>query len=272
MTAVRGKRALITGAGHGLGKEIARRFARAGAEVVVTDRDAQRVSDTVRLLGLEGGRAIGYPLDVTDADQVRSVRARLNMEHGPIDVLVNNAGVVAGGAFLDVPPERHRATVAVNLLGLMTVTHAFLPDLLPKLEAHVVNLVSASAIVPLPCAASYAASKWGALGFTESLREELRVLDHRHVRVTAVCPSFTATGLFEGARPPRLTWLLSPEVVADAVLRAVERNREFVLFPWTVRLLDAVCGVMPRPAYRRVCAWLGVSTSMLDWKGHPTSG
>ena len=102
-----------------------------------------------------------------------------------------------------------------------------------------------------------------------SLREELRMLGHRHVGVTAVCPSYVATGMFDGAAPPTATWLLTPEAVADALVRAVERDREQVVLPWTVRSLLALTGVLPRGARRRLCAWLGVSTSMRGWKGHP---
>src|SRR5437764_1244146 len=97
MTALRTKRALVTGAGHGLGLAIARRLAAAGAEVVVTDLDPNRVTAAV---GELGPPAVGYTLDVTDGDQVRAVRERVNAERGPIDVLVNNAGVVFGGEFL----------------------------------------------------------------------------------------------------------------------------------------------------------------------------
>jgi short-subunit dehydrogenase len=177
--------------------------------------------------------------------------------------------VVFGGAFADVPFDRHRATVEVNLLGLLAVTHAFLPGLIARPAAHVVNVASASAVVPLPGAASYAATKWAVLGFSDSLREELRGQGHRHVRVTAVCPSYVGTGLFAGVRPPRLTWLLDPEDVAAATVRAVERDRELVLLPWTVRVLYGVSGVLPRRAFHRLCNRLGVSTSMAGWRGHP---
>src|SRR4051812_2983288 len=116
-----GRRVLITGAGRGLGRALAQHFAAAGADVVTTDRDAAGVD---------------YPLDVTDAGQIADVRRRVLAESGPPDVLVNNAGVVFGGAFLDVPTDRHATTVAVNLTGLVAVTHAFLGDLLARPAAH----------------------------------------------------------------------------------------------------------------------------------------
>jgi short-subunit dehydrogenase len=267
MHSLRDKRVLITGAGHGLGRALAVAFAAAGAEIIVTDRDPESVADTVRSLLDSGHRATGYPLDVTDVHQIAAVRDRLHAEQGPLDVLINNAGVVFGGSFLDVPASRHRATLDVNLLGPILVTHGFLPDLLTRPEAAVVNIASAAALVALPHAVSYAASKTAVLAFSDSLREELRLLGRRHVRVTTVCPSYIDTGLFAGARPARLTWMLTAEQVARSVRRAVERRRELVLEPWTVRILDGSRGLLPRAAFRRLCAWFGVYASMTAWRG-----
>jgi short-subunit dehydrogenase len=263
-----GKRVLITGAGHGLGRAIALELARAGATIVVTDREPDRVDAVVAEVKGLGADAVGYPLDVTVPEQVAAARKQLHADRGPIDVLVNNAGIVAGGPFLDVPLDRHVSTVAVNLTGVLTATHTFLPDLLSWPEARVVNIASASAIIALPRAASYAATKWAVLGFSESLREELKQAGHRHVRVCAICPSYIATGLFDGAKPPLLTWVLTPEAVARAVRRAVERGREFVLLPRSVRFLYGVAGVLPRRLYLQLCRRLGVSASMTGWRGH----
>src|SRR5262245_1654473 len=112
-----GRRVLITGAARGLGQALAKHFAAAGAAIVTTDRNAAGVD---------------YALDVTDAGQIASVHERVLSERGPPDVLVNNAGTVFGGAFLDVPADRHATTLAVNLTGLVAVTHAFLPDLIAR--------------------------------------------------------------------------------------------------------------------------------------------
>jgi len=263
-----GKRVLITGAGHGLGRAIALEFAGAGAVVVVTDHEPARVAAVVAEIKALGHDVVGYPLDVTIPEQVIAVRKQVHAAGGPIDVLVNNAGIVAGGPFLDVPLDGHLRTVAVNLNGVLAVSHAFLPDLLDRQAGRVVNIASASALVALPHAASYAATKWAVLGFSESLREELKLAGHHHVRVTAVCPSFIATGLFAGVKPPRLTRLLQPEAVARAVRRAAERGTEFVLLPRSVRLLYAVGGLLPRRLYLGLCRRLGVSASMTGWRGH----
>jgi short-subunit dehydrogenase len=263
-----GKRVLITGAGHGLGRALALEFAGAGAEVIVTDVDAARVDAVVAELQALNRSATGYPLNVTNTEQVRSIREQVHMAGGPIDVLVNNAGVVSGGAFLEVPLDRHLGTVAVNLSGLLAVTHEFLPDLVGRPQARLVNIASASAVLALPLATTYAATKWAVLGFSDSLREELRLAGHHHMRISTICPSYMATGLFDGARPPQFTRLLTPERVARVVRRAAERGREFVMLPWTARFLYATAGLLPRGLFVRVCRLLGVAGSMSQWRGH----
>jgi all-trans-retinol dehydrogenase (NAD+) len=265
---ISGRRVLITGAGHGLGKAIALRFLTAGASIVVLDRDADRVAAAVAELRRTAIDVCGYTADVTIREQIAMVREQILAEHGPIDVLVNNAGVVFGGPFLDVPIERHAATISVNLQGVLAMTHAFLPALIARPKGWIVNIASAAAVLSLPFAASYAASKWGVLGFSDSLREELRLMGHRHVGVTAICPSFITTGLFEGAKPARFTRWLTPELVADRVVRAVQRERSFVMLPRSAAWLHAMCRGLPRSWYLRICRSLRVSTTMAEWKGH----
>ena len=196
MTHLRDKRVLITGSGHGLGRELAKAFAKAGCEVIVTDRDADRVQDTVAMLTKSNHRAFGYAMDVTSAASVQDAHDRVFAEHGPIDILINNAGIVCGGTFEHLPLERHKAIYDVNCLGPVNVTHTLLPELLMRPESHIVNIASASALMPLPFAATYASSKWALLGFSESLREELRLTGHEDVHVTSVCPGYISTGMF----------------------------------------------------------------------------
>jgi all-trans-retinol dehydrogenase (NAD+) len=268
MKSVQGKRVLITGSGQGLGKEIAIQLAKLGAEVIITDRDVERVNSTLNQIQQMGGIAFGYSFDVTSNEQILEVRDRLHRERGPLDILINNAGVVFGGEFLQLPIEKHVLTMEINVNGLMKVTHAFLPDLIAQSESTLVNIASASALLPLPWGTSYAASKWAVLGFTESLREELRIQDHRHIQVLAICPSYIATGMFSGAKPARGTWMLQPDRVATAVVRAIQKRRQMVLLPWTARWLHRFGRLLPRTMYHWFCRRMGVNTSMVQWKGH----
>lgn len=263
-----GKRVLITGAGHGLGKELAIAFAQAGAEVVVTDRDPARVSETTVLIREAGGEVVGYPLDVTDESDMHDLHDRLLSERGPIDILVNNAGVVFGGDFLDVPMQRHRATYEINTLGPMAMAYTFLPEMLDRPEAHIVNISSASGLVALPYAATYASSKWALLGFSESLREELRLQGHSNVSVTTVCPSYIGTGMFQGVKLPRWSRHLEPADLARSILHAVRRKQELLLSPWFVKITPFFKAIMPRPLFRWMCDILHISRGMCSWRGH----
>ncbi len=267
MTQLRDKRVLITGSGHGLGRELAKAFAKAGCEIIVTDRDAERVADTVASLTKSNLRAFGFAMDVTNAASVRDAHDRILSERGPIDILINNAGIVAGGTFENVPLERHRAIYEVNCLGPVTVTHTLLPELLARPEAHIVNISSASALLPLPYAATYASSKWAVLGFSESLLEELRLTGHDHVQVTTVCPGYIATGMFNGTKTPFLMPMLTPTVLAERIARAVQSNCEMLQTPWQVNLLPIIKALLPRPVQRWLGNTLGVLNGMQTWQG-----
>jgi short-subunit dehydrogenase len=262
------KRVLITGGGHGLGRDLALAFAGAGAEMIVTDRNLAGAEETVKLVEAAGGRGAAYALDVTELDAIGQFRQRLHAEHGPIDVLINNAGIAHGGAFLDVPVENHLATYRVNALGLVAMAHAFLPDLIARPEGRLVIIASASGLIALPYASTYASSKWAALGFSESIREELRILGHGHVRVTAVCPSYIDTGMCDGVKIPRFTRMLRSPQVAERVLRAVQSNRDLVLTPWLVYVTPFTKAMLPPPLFRKVADFFGITGGMVGWYGH----
>lgn len=267
MQTLGGKRALVTGGASGIGLAIAARLAAAGAEPLLVDRNEAGLADAAASLARAGARPRTYALDVTDASRIRGLREQVARDGGPIDVLVNSAGLVYGGAFLDVPLEKHLTTYRVNTEGLVAMTHAFLPDLIAGRDGHVVNVASASAYIGLPFGATYASSKWAVLGFSESLALELELQGHGHVHVTTVCPSYVSTGLFDGVKAPRMTRLLTADRVAELTVRAVLANRACVRTPWMVRTTPLLKALLPFRAFARVAAWLGVNTSMLEWRG-----
>jgi len=263
-------RVLVTGGASGIGRSLAKRFAREGAEVHVADLNGAAADDVARAIAGTGGRARAWELDVTDAARIADVRRKILDGSGPIDVLVNNAGIVHGGAFLDVPLDRHLATFHVNTLAVVAVTHAFLADLVARPDAHLVNIASAAGFAGLPFGATYAASKWAVIGFSESVRLELREQGHRHVGVTTVCPGYVSTGMFDGARALWLTPILTPERVADLTVRAVLANREMVMTPWVVALGPLLNGILPRRAFDWTARLFGAPTSMASWRGRGT--
>lgn len=267
MRTLDGKRVLITGAASGIGHSMARAFAAQGAHLLLTDIDAAHLTEAANELVAAGHQACAYPLDVTDADQIAALRDAVHEQGGPIDVLVNNAGVVFGGAFLDVPLESHLTTMQVNALGPVMLTHAFLADLISRPDASLVNMASAAGYLAVPQGTTYAASKWATLGFSESLQAELSSLGHRHVHVTAVCPSYVTTGMFDGVQAPMLTPWLTPDQIADKVVDAVLHNRTHVREPFMVKITPALKGLLPEAAFNSITQRLGVTSSMRSWHG-----
>lgn len=269
MDTLKGKRVLITGAAAGIGKAMAEQFAARGAELVLVDLNREALEATGAGIAAMGAKVATYQLNVTDTAGITTMRDRIHRDGGPIDVLVNNAGLVFGGGFLDLPLEKHFTTYQVNTLGLVAMTHAFLPDLLSRPDAHLVNVASASGYIGLPFGATYASSKWAVIGFSESLQLELELQGHHHVHVTTVCPSYVSTGLFDGAKAPLTTSLLTAEGLAVQVADAVLANKVALNTPWLIHVTPMLKGLLPFAWFYRMAAWLGVNTSMMEWRGRP---
>jgi short-subunit dehydrogenase len=270
MTKLDDRRVLITGGAQGIGLEMALKFAGRGTEVVIADINEPKLADAKTKIAATGVATWAFPVDVTNPTSIASLKAQVLAEAGPIDVLVNNAGVVFGGPFAETPLDQHFKTYEVNTLGLVAMTHAFLPDLIERPEAHVVNISSASGFVGLPYGSTYASSKWAVIGFSESIRSELKLLGHEHVHMTIVCPSYIGTGMFEGAEAPKATEILQPDYLAEKVVQAVERDRIYVLEPWMVKITPLLRGLLPTALLDRVSTLFGADTSMARWTGHRT--
>ena len=244
------KRVFITGGGSGIGRSLALRFAREGAEVHLGDLDVGAAEGGGA--GHHGGRR---PLEGVEARrhqaraEIAGVRRRILDERAPSTCSSTTPGIVHGGTFLDVPLDRHRSTFQVNILGVVAVTHAFLPDLAARPDAHIVNIASAAGFTGLPFASTYAASKWAVIGFSESIRLELLEQGRPHVRVTTVCPGYVGTGMFEGARALRLTRILKPETRGGSHRAGSAREP---------RDGDDAVGRLPRPRAARDPAAPGV--------------
>jgi short-subunit dehydrogenase len=268
MTQLDGKRVLITGGAQGIGLEMALKFAGRGAEVVIADLNETKLGQAKAMVEATGVAAWTYVVDVTNPASIASLRAQIAAEAGPVDVLVNNAGVVFGGPFTETPLDHHFKTYEVNVLGVVAMTHAFLGDLIARPEAHLVNIASASGFVGLPYGSTYASSKWAVIGFSESIRAELNVMGHKHVHSTIVCPSYIGTGMFEGVQAPKATNMLEPDHLAEKVVQAVERNRINVLEPWMVKITPLLRELLPMALYDKVSRFFGADTSMSQWTGH----
>ncbi len=169
-------------------------------------------------------------------------------ELGRIDVLVNNAGIVRGNQyFWETDLQRDTTTtIDVNTLAPMYVAHEFLPAMIAAPgECRLLNLASAAGFTANPRMAVYAASKWAMIGWSDSVRLELKQAGHDHVKVTTVCPYYTRTGMFEGAKSAPLLPILDPADVVDEAWTAMLAGRPFVVLPKTVQLSEMLKGVVP---------------------------
>ena len=189
MKELRGRNALVTGAGGGLGGYIARALAVEGANLALTDLPEASVDGLSAELRTRGVRVEHAPADLTDRDERRRLVAWAEDALGPIDVLVNNAGVEFGGPFVETEPEALELTVAVNLLAVMDMTRLVVPGMLDRRRGHVVNMASLAGKLAPPQLASYAATKHGVVGFTNAMRAELA---DEPVSASAICPGFVS--------------------------------------------------------------------------------
>lgn len=263
-----GKKVVVTGAAGGIGRLMALAFAGRGCDVIVTDLNqegAEKVAAEIRAVGRQ---AWAYRLDISRVEDIQVFRSRIRKEIGRVDALVNNAGVVYGGVFEMVPIEKHLMTYAVNAAGLVAMTHAFFADLLESPESHILNIASASGFVGLPFGATYASSKWAVIGFSESIRLELQERGFDHVGVTTVCPGYIATGMFDGVRTPKLLPFLEPDKIVAKIMDGVEKNHPYVKEPFMVKSVDLLKGALPQKLWDKAAQALGITSSMMHWKGH----
>ena len=267
MEEVRGKIVMITGAAMGMGSLLAREFARDGARMILLDvnQDAlERITEEIKELGAE---ALSYQCDVTDRVRVYEVRDRVHQDMGKIDVLVNNAGVVWGGSFLESSDERLYKTIDVNVNGVMWMTKAFLPDIYEKGKGHVINMASASGLMGVANLVAYSASKFAVFGMTEALRQETKRKKLWDVKFTVVCPSFVSTGMFEGVRPPKMSSWLTPEQMVKKIYRGFKKGKPIVCAPFMVSTIPLLRALTTVRRFDIIAHSLGVTKSMDEWKG-----
>lgn len=266
MTQIRGKHVLVTGGAQGMGALLATGcLERGAARVTLWDVNAYALQSRLRELRDRKFPVEGAEVDLGKPEQIIEAATAVDR---PVDILINNAGIVVGRTLAEQSHEDIEKSIRVNTLGVIHTTRAFLPAMLARNSGHIVNIASASGFVPVPRLTTYAASKWACLGFSESLRVELR--EHRGMHVTTVCPSYVNTGMFAGAAAPIGAPLLEPGYAAEKILQAIERNTSMLRMPWIVNLVPMLYAAMPAPIFDAVCGrWLGIYRSMDHFSGKP---
>ena len=271
MQSVRGANVLVTGAAMGLGKLFAANAVKEGAATVVMwDANEAALKETAVELEAAGGRVHYDIVDVTSKDRVAEAAAKVRAEVGTVHVLFNNAGIVRGnGYFWESRPRDFLLTMEVNSVGPMLVAREFLPAMIASgSDCRLVNIASSAGLNAIPRMAAYAASKWAAVGFSDSLRLELEQAGHHRVKVTTVCPTYINTGMFDGAKGILFTPMLEQRDVVARTWAAMLAGAPFVVMPWTSKMNKVLSAVLPvrlRDVYlRRV----GVYNSMDEFTGH----
>ncbi|WP_329455709.1 SDR family oxidoreductase [Streptomyces sp. NBC_01497] len=216
--------ALVTGASGGIGEATARRLAAAGHRVVLGARRTERIAAVAESIVADGGTADHHPLDVTDPASMRAFVDAARDRHGRVDVLVNNAGLMALGPLDALLVDEWDRMIDVNVRGVLHGIAAVLPLMREQGHGHIVTVASVSGLRVDPTAAVYSATKFAVRAISEGLRQE-----SREVRVTVVSPGFTRTDLAEGSSQPAareavragMEIAIPAEAIADAIVYAV---------------------------------------------------
>lgn len=224
MESLQGKNALVTGAGKGLGKAIAIALAAEGVNVALlgrTESDLVAVAEELKAYDVKTAVAVA---DVSDIDQVNTAISQLKQQIGVIDILVNNAGVGAFGKFMDLEPAKWRQIIEINLLGVYYVTRAVLPEMIEKQVGDIINVSSTAGKNGAAVTSAYSASKFGLIGLSESLMQEVR---KHNIRVSTMLPSTVATDMainlnLTDGNPERV---MQPEDFAELLIAQLKLNR-----------------------------------------------
>jgi butyryl-CoA dehydrogenase len=249
--------AVVTGAGSGIGKELALQLSKAGARLAINDANADSLAETVRLVEEQGGTVFSQVFDVGSREQMYAFAERVEEHYGQVDIMINNAGVALGMIYLqDVSSEDFEWIVNVNLWGVVHGTMAFLPLLRKRPAASLVNLSSSFGMLAVPGQAPYCTTKFAVRGFTDSIRLELM---DTNVLVTLVCPSQVKTNIIRNGRhlsetakaemvqafDEKLT-RVSPEKMAEVILDGILQKREVILYARDSLLVSLASRFMPR--------------------------
>ncbi len=222
--------AFVTGGASGIGRGLAERLGAAGARCVIADVNADLVHEAARALG-----CTGVVLDVRDAAQVRAVVDGVTREHGPIDLLINSAGIVRAGETHLFEYDDWKRVLDVNLYGVVNTIHAVYPEMVRRRAGHIVNIASIAGLFPSAGQVSYVASKSAVVGLSHALRVEAAA---HHVKVSVACPGIIDTPMTRGfsvkSKNPDKVKSLIPRGIevgecCDVILRGVHRNDATIL-------------------------------------------
>jgi NAD(P)-dependent dehydrogenase (short-subunit alcohol dehydrogenase family) len=252
-----GKNVLVTGGSRGLGLALAREFTAQGARLAICGRDAESLERARASLERLGGEMVAAPCDVTDRASVAALFQQVQQRLGPVDVLVNNAGVIEVGPAETMSLADYEEAMATNFWGLLYPTLAVLPEMRERGAGRIVNITSIGGKLGIPHLLPYSASKFAAVGFSQGLRAELAA---DGIKVVTVVPGLMRTGsprnaIFRGRHRAEYAWFsisdalpglsISAENAARRIVAACRRGDAEVLFPVTARIAAIASATAP---------------------------
>lgn len=250
---IKGTNVLITGGASGIGRIMGRICLEKGASnLIVWDINQASIDKTEAELsdvkpaeaGVSKGQIHSYIVNVSDPQAIKSAYEKVKSEVGEVDILVNCAGIVRGNNTFDKQTVQDiDLTMDINANAPMYVALAVLPDMLRRDRGNICNIASAAGMLGVPKLSVYCASKWAVIGWTESMRVELKQA-RSHVRVTSVAPYFINTGMFDGVNS-KVFPILDPEKTAAKIIRAVEVGKSFRGIPFAYHFIRIWQGLLP---------------------------
>ncbi|MEY4532857.1 MAG: hypothetical protein RI926_626 [Actinomycetota bacterium] len=271
---VAGSRFLITGAAMGMGRLYAERAVAEGAETVILwDINKEALTETTKALRVHADNTqeiVPMLVDIGERGAIEKAAAKVIADHGGVDVIINNAGVVRGTYFWEHENERDTEFIMkINALAPMYITHEFLKGMIDgKRPSRIVNIASAAGTLSNPKMSVYASSKWALIGWSDSVRLELKQQGFDNVKVTTVCPSYISTGMFEGVKGPLMTPIMQPDYVVNRVWNALRSGKPMLMLPWTVHLSKVLKGILPQSWFDAIAGNIfGVYNTMDKFTG-----
>jgi NAD(P)-dependent dehydrogenase (short-subunit alcohol dehydrogenase family) len=253
-----GRVVAITGAARGIGLATAQHLVRAGAKVALGDVDEQAVQAAAAQFG---DSAIGHVVDVRDEDSFREFLAAAVSEFGALDVLVNNAGIMPVGPFLDESAEDARRMFDVNVHGVLNGMKLAVPLIAHRPGARIVNIASYAGKLAVPGEVSYAGTKAAVIAISAGARWEL---EPKGIGVTAVMPTFTNTELIAGTAPVKTIVPIEPDDVALAILDSIRTGQDEVYVPKSLKPVGAAFNLIPRRLRQRLYHRMGLDQAFIQ--------
>ncbi|XP_037023584.2 epidermal retinol dehydrogenase 2-like [Artibeus jamaicensis] len=267
---VAGEIVLITGAGSGLGRLLALKFARLKAVLVLWDVNKEGNEETCRMVRDEGGtRAYAYTCDCSQKEEVYRVADQVKKEVGDVTILINNAGIVTGKKFLNCPDELMEKSFDVNFKAHLWTYKAFLPAMIANNHGHLVCISSSAGLLGVNGLADYCASKFAAFGFAESIFMELSAQKITGIKTTIVCPFFIKTGMFEGCTTdcPSLLPILEPEYVVRKIVDAILQEKTYLYIPRFIYFMVFLKSILPNKIGLLLVEYMGIFSVMNGFVG-----